>query len=306
MHNLMQSQRTEDSAPEAVKLVIRPFKVDDVAAAYELLRTDFGWQGGDAAFQRLVDQNWSPADLPRGMVVTADGRLVGFIATIFSPWPRTDDVALDVAARTSWLGSFSFYHVLPSYRAGSLPLLRAALKLADRWTSLTPNLHSQAILKMAGFRVISDGFRFFWRGTVGWRRGGWRAARATSEQIAAAGLERMCRDHEPYGCKVFVASRAADTIVVVTRRRLAGSGLIRVPTSEVLFVSEVASLHEAWPALCATILWHDRSLLVALDDCFDPQRKVVGGISRARSRMARGLTPDERPDALYSELVLLS
>ncbi len=271
-----------------------------------LLEHHFGWDGGRAALQQLLGWSWFSEEMPRALVVEAEHRVVGFLATILSPWPRTVPPNGATVDRAHLLGSFSFYHVLPEFRASSLPLLKQALALADRWTSLSPNAHSQAILGMAGFRTVSQGFRFLAPSLALLRRGGWRARLASADRLESFGLARVARDHSPYGCRALIASKGECHVVVFTKRRFAGSGRFRVPVSEVLFVSEASRLSEAWPALSSAIAWHDKVPLIALDEAFDPDRRITGGRARTRIRMARGLPEGTAFDALYSELVLLN
>lgn len=278
---------------------VRPATEAELEAICEFLATHMDPSIPRERFRRLFTYPWMKAKPDLGFVLVDDGRLVGYISTIYA-----DRV---IRGRRERFCNLSSWCVLPGCRNHSLRLLSAAHRDQDQtFTNLTARPVVRRVMAALRYQVL-DTYKLF---TV-------PLAQAASLlhfprprlSVDPAEIARslnpsdlaLLRDHEKTACGHLLLEVGGRYCYVVWNRRVKHS----VPFSEILYVSDAGLLRRHFERVKLRILWRDRTLLLAIDGRLLGRRPwLVLPYKRVTMFQSRRLQREDI-DNLYSELVLL-
>jgi acetoacetyl-CoA synthetase len=263
---------------------------------------DRGFRDDRIAWSRIFDYTWVDARPDFGFVLVAEGRVVGFLGTVYSRAPST-------AGRAAWVCNLSSWFVQDAYRGWGSYLLWAATRRTDTiYTSITPTRETQSMLKTLRYRTL-DRQRFF---LPLLNPGTFRLGRLTIETDPARirphlgeSDRTILDDHASCDLLHMLAGDdRGSTYLIAKRRLLSLTRTLRVPTSELLYCSDADLLTRNLERLKIAILWRQRSLLLAAHEGYVPDH--IRSARRAHGeRYASASEAELENYLLYSELALL-
>lgn len=130
------------------KVQVRKANINDAENIVDLLE---GFYPGVPGHWRKIfaPRPWQTQEDFPGFVLDDDGKIVGFLGTIFSDH-ETAKGPLKICNFTSW-------YIDPNYRQHGLLLFMKAMKLDGVvWTNLSAAPHTYDFLKRAGFKALTD------------------------------------------------------------------------------------------------------------------------------------------------------
>lgn len=291
-----------DGLPRPAAASIRPATDDDLDEVCALLQSGFSNPRVAAAdWRRLATAPWRPADSPYGYVLVRDGRIVGFLGTLFVDQAGTDGGKTTICNLTSW-------YVEPAHRTVGIGLLSAALESPHTtFTSLTPARSVATILKDVGF-VAYARLDFF-----GPRLGGLRLRWA---RVQIDINRTLIRDRLPFSQQkifdthrypgllhILVSNDTESTYLIAKRRVMIWRGWA-IGVSELIYIENLSVLHRHFDRVVNRLLLAQRTVLFSIEDRFSPL-----GIRPLRtsqlSRYSKSLDLRNAPQPIYSELALI-
>jgi len=250
----------------------------------------------------LFSASWS--DNPhRGYALYADGKAVGFIATIFSK--RT------LGGRVEPMCSLSSWIMLPDYRSGVLQLLMPILKLRDHSVlNPTPSPVAYGIFSKLGFvpleseRLILPPLPGL-RDTAGALSGSFTASKRELER-ELTGEERTLYEHHSWctaARHVLLRRGERQCYLVATPMHKK-----RLPFAEIQYASDWDLFWELRLLAHAALFPSTRAVALFVDKRFVGRRKPLLSVAWPRLRLYRpahkGIQP-QMIDGLYSEMMNL-
>jgi acetoacetyl-CoA synthetase len=281
--------KTNGNAPQ-----IRIAEPADEPAICAIL--DVGFQR-KLPWQRIFQHPWQPDNIPRGLVITADQRIVGFLGIIGAE--RTINGKSGVVANlTSW-------YVDPAYRGWSNALIAAATQYDITYTSLTPGKTSRRVLEAIGFikldavKVYSPPFLHA------------MTLRATRpriifdpveiRQMVCESEQRILDDHMAYDCLPLLLIDGDETAFAIIGRRFYRPLNYQVFCySQVFYCRGPALLKRHMERVTLAVMWRQRTVGLSMTET------PYSGIEVQSSTMFRSTQFNASDlDKLYSELLLL-
>lgn len=188
-------------------IVVRAAGADDIAPVAEFLHTNMNARIPAQRWRRLLEYPWRPAGAEHGRVVTDGGRVVGFMATVFSDRP--------VRAERRRFCNLGAWYLLSAYRGTGLGDELLDSGMADQTVTYYTNsarLATGRKIRARGFRILDD-HRFLFRPDRTRRD----ATVLVDDEVPALGAaeRRLLADHEPCGIRrALIRSREGDCLVV--------------------------------------------------------------------------------------------
>jgi hypothetical protein len=251
----------------------------------------------EAGWSRLFSDPWKTGE-GCGMVMTDDGRAVGYLGLLFSR-PVIGGEVHPLANLTSWI-------VEEPYRKHSLGLLLPILKLPHTLTDFTPSPDVYRLLARAGFRNLDSGYRFLFPLPRTTKR-----CRIITEPDAVRPLlseadRTRFDDHQALGIKFFQLHTPEGDCVIALSSLSRKKPPYRL--GEVLYLNrpDLFATHssELVSSLCRLL----RVFTLFCDERFLGGRVVAGSIRRSldppRQFRSNSLHPED-VSGMYSELAVL-
>jgi hypothetical protein len=280
-------------------VVVRPAREPEIDTICEFLTTHMDSSVSKDRFRRLFTYPWMPEKPNLGFVLEDDGRLAGFISTIYAD--------REVNGRIERFCNLSSWFVLPEYRNHSLSLLNAVHRQGDLvFTNLTSRPAVQKISLALRYQLLDTYKLFSLAGAHFWTlfRLPWPKLHTRPgeiEPLLEPAHRKLLRDHAETECGHLLASAGGRHCYIIWKRRVKHS----VPFCELLFVSDPELLRAHFERIKLAICLHGGSLLMALDErllgtrppLLYPYERVTLFKAKRAGRMD--------VDNLYSELALL-
>ena len=284
-----------------VTLEIRDATPDDAAPVSAFLHAHMNARIPPERWRRLLDYPWRPPGAGRGRIVSDGGRVVGFMATVFS-----DRLVRGRTRRFCNLGS---WYLLRDYRGTGVGEALLDSGMADRdvtYTTASARTATGRRIRARGWRVLDD-HRVLIRPRDG--AGNDRATIFADEEVRAEALDdsarRLLADHASFPLRRALIRTGSGDCLVVFHVKLKGEG---VAYHEVLSASRPAVLAEHAQRLANRLVSAQGGVL-AVDARWMGDPSLVPGASVERIPLARWFRSSEIEgrdvDHLYSETVLL-
>ncbi|WP_417520180.1 GNAT family N-acetyltransferase [Minwuia sp.] len=280
--------------------VFRPGTDADIDQVSELLHRHMNRKVPAATFRRLMDYDWAGEKPHIGMIVEADGQIVGFHGNVYST--RFFDGVPHV------MGSFTSLYIHRDWRGANLGY-RMMHTYEDRpditYTVFDPSKRVHGILEDCGFRDL-DMNRVVW--AQGGRAGDVEIVR-DPDRIAprvSAEEQRYLHDHRDMKAfPVLLSGDAGEVLTFFLQQDRGDQGLCH----DLIYTGDPAKLAAMIDAAAPRILGDDpRARLMADERFFDghPTGGTVTPLTYRRMvRRATPALPDWRVDHLYTETLLI-
>jgi len=278
---------------------VRPVRDDDIEFLCQFLHQYMDPSLSAQRFLRLFTYAWMAEKPDRGFVLTDGDRIVGFLGTVYAD--------REVQARRVRFCNLSSWYVLPEYRNHSLRLFTAAHSQQNvTFTNLTSRPTVEKVSLALCYEIVNVHKLFTVPFAQAW--GLLRRPRAKvlldrrriAEKLAGP-LLKIFEDHAPTDCGHLIVESSGRSCYVIWNRRVKHS----VPFSEILYVSDPGVLKCHFELVKLRILWQDRTLLLAMDQCLLGKRFWLMYPYRRVTLFRSSEIGKEAIDSLYSELVLL-
>ena len=278
---------------------VRPAVEDDIPAVADLLHTRMNGKIAPERWRRILDYPWRPPGAERGWLVEDQGRIVGFMGTIYS-----DRV---IAGRTRRFCDLSSWYLTREHRGDGTGdrLLRAGMAQPDvTYQTMTARRATGRKIRALGFSVLDDTRRVFRPFTLPLTH---RAGLGVVGDPAAIRAlldpdQRTCHDlHAGFGLgETFFPDLG---LWLVWQRKLKGEA---IAYHEVLHASDPARLSANAQAICDAIVSGDTGILAVDSRWMEPgdPAGTVEAIALPRWFRSPDL-PGAAVDHLYSEIILL-
>lgn len=279
--------------------LVRHARESEVGAICEFLNTHMDPSVSRERFRNLFTYPWMPDKPNLGFVLEDDGRLVGFLSTIYGD--------REVNGRTERFCNLSSWFVLPEYRNQSLSLLTAVHRQGDLvYTNLTSRPAVQKISLALKYQLLDTYKMFAFPLTHLWTlfRLPWPRLRTAPREIEprlSPQHQRYLRDHLDTPCRHLLLEAGGESCYLVWRRRVKQ----HVPFCELLFVSNPDLLRRHFERVKWAIYLRGFAFLLAVDE------RLLGGrlplmYPYERVTLYKSARVDRMDvDNLYSELALL-
>ncbi|WP_156420911.1 GNAT family N-acetyltransferase [Aureimonas sp. AU22] len=273
---------------------VRPAGPADVEPVAAFLHRFMNARVEPRRWRRILDAPWRPAGLERGWLVEDQGRIVGFMATIYSD--RSTRLGL---RRFCDLGA---WYLERSYRGTGVgdALLRAGMERGDTtYVTLTARRATGRRIRALGFRVLDDRRELFAPRSI--RSPG---SLRLGEDPAGLGADarRRIADHAGLGVTTAIVEGAGAPVLIFLHRKRKGDDVLH---HDLLHVSDPDFLATRAQDLADLLV--DEGVL-AIDSRFLPSEGGGGSreaIPLARwFRLAEGIEARD-VDLLYNETLLL-
>ncbi len=277
---------------------VRPANQDDAEEICSLILRQFNNGIDRAAWQNLLENNWSNNEGEYGWVLEAKGGVVGFIGTVYSE--------REINGRRERFCNLTTLCVDEEYRGMALSLLTTAIRSANcTVTSISPIPTVARLMEMMGFKALDIG-RIIYppvMNALGLMRGLPRfesRIEFIKPHINEA-LRQAINDHVPYGClAVLIRSRGEQCLIVSKKRIKRG-----VPFSEILFVSSAELFARHLEAIKWYVMAKQCTIAVMGDSRLFGKSRPCGILMRREVLFRSESVAPESIDNLYTELVLI-
>lgn len=284
------SVRTQSSDPQ-----IREVSPGEVDGLGRFLRAGFG-HIDERVWLGMFQYAWIAEKPNLGLVIHAEGRIRGFLGTIYA--------TRRVNGKTGLVCNLSSLYVEPDYRTWAPMLMAAAVRDESvSYTALTPGRNFLHIAKAMGFEPL-DRSRLFLpplTNSLTLRPGSEIVSDPESVRSRLAEPERRIFDHHrPYDClQLAVQERSEATLLIAKRRVLRG-----VPVSELLYCGSPPLLARHLERVKIAVIARQKTVALAIDSRF-ADRSIRGLRLPQRAIFRSPVFSANEIDRLYSELVLL-
>lgn len=279
--------------------LVRHARESEVAAICDFLHLHMDPTVSPERFRNLFTYPWMPDKPNLGFVLEDDGRIVGFLSTIYGD--------REVNGRTERFCNLSSWFVLPEYRNQSLSLLTAVHRQGDLvFTNLTSRPAVQKISLALKYQLLDTYKLFAFPFAQFWTLFGlpWPKVTADPDLIEPRLSDehrRYLRDHRATPCRHLLLERGGRYCYLVWVRRVKQ----HVPFCELLYVSDPELLRRHFELVKWMIYLRGLAPLLAVDE------RLLGGrlpLMYAYERVTlykSGRVGRLDVDNLYSELALL-
>ena len=275
---------------------VRVAEQADADRVSQLLNKGFG---RTLPWHRMFDHQWQHDVMPRGFVLTANDKIVGFIGLIC--------VARHIAGKSGLVCNLSSWYVQPDYRGWSNALLAAATQFEGvTYTSLTPGPIARRILRAMGFSPLDKESHYlppFLQ--VATLRGNAPLIfdRDEMRPMLNESRRRILDDHSQCDCLPMLLIDGAETAFAIFRRRVLRRRFIAVPYSEMLYCTADNLMDRYLERVKLGVMRRQRTVLMTVGKQYIP---TTYGISITGRNLYRSDTfAAHELDKLYSELALL-
>ncbi|WP_416899302.1 MAG: N-acetyltransferase family protein [Minwuia sp.] len=280
--------------------LFRPGTDADIDQVADLLHQHMNRKVPPETFRRLMDYGWAGEKPHVGMVVEADGQIVGFHGNVYSTRFLPDGPRV--------FGSFTSLYIHRDWRGENLGLRMMQTYEARpdiTYTVFDPSKRVHAILEQCGFRDL-DLNRYVWQadgvpGDIEVIEDPDRIAPRVSEEE-----RRYLHDHRDMKAfPVLLSGPAGDVLSFFLRQDRGDKGFCH----DLIYTGDPAKLAAMIDAAAPRILGDDpRARLLADERFFNGN--AVGGRKeplqyRRMVRRADPALPDWRVDHLYTETLLI-
>ncbi|WP_448206890.1 hypothetical protein [Azospirillum sp. sgz302134] len=249
-------------------------------------------------WQRLFKYQWTGSSSNHGLVIDAQGSIVGFVGMLYS------DRIID--GRVERFCNLTSLCVDSAYRAMTPLLIMASARQRDTTiTCLTPCPIVCKIMEKAGLTLLDTERMFIppvanLRGLArGFLRFETDPARIRPQLDEAQ--RQILDDHLPYGCVPVLARRGDRRCLLIVKRRKR----FNVPVSEILHASDPDFLSDHIEAIGWRLMPLQKTLLISCSRRLFGKAVPLGyGLKRKGFFRSRTVTR-EHIDNLYSEIVVL-
>lgn len=249
--------------------------------------------------QSLFDYHWSGSTPNYGLVIEAQGEVVGFVGTLYAE--RTVD------GRVERFCNITSLCVDPTFRAMAPLLIIAAARQKDvTVTCLSPSPIVCRILEKSGFTLL-DSDRLFVPPAFNLRGLAHGLLRFDTDperirQRLDEAQRHIMDDHIRYDCVPVLAWRKDRHCLLIVKKRQR----YHVPVSEILYASDGDFLFRHTEAIAWRLLSLQRSCLLACSRRLFGQDAPAAMILKRKSFFRSRSVAGHQIDNLYSEFVLLS
>jgi acetoacetyl-CoA synthetase len=282
---------------------IRPAGSADVESICQFLHAGFEAISAKT-WQSLFNYTWLEQKPNFGFVAIDGKTVIGFVGGVYSKRRINGKVGL-VCNLSSW-------YVRPDYHGWGVPLLAAAVRdKTITFTALTPAPVTRQVLKAMGFNSINSNKMLFppllHIHTL--------LHNAPSITFDAKRIDvllndehrKIFYDHLPHDCLHSVISEGTEYLYLVAKRRVRSAWRVRVrvPYSDLLYVSAPSLLARHLERIKLAIMLKQRTLAVEADEHLFPL-STPRGLRFENHAFCRSSLFDARElDELYSEFVIL-
>lgn len=280
--------------------VFRPGTDADIDQVARLLHEQMSRKVSEAVFRRLMDYDWAGEKPHIGMVVEAEGQIVGFHGNVYSTrflpeGPRVMGSFTSLYIHRDWRGENLGYRMMHTYE--------------DRpdisYTVFDPSKRVHAILEQCGFRDLET-HRFIWE--PGAPAGDVRIE-TDPERIAplvSTEEQRYLHDHRDLACHpVLISGDYGNVLTFWLKQDRGDQGLCH----DLIHTGDPGKLAAMIDAAAPHIMGSEPQARLLADERFFDGNPMGGRREALRyRRMARRASPalpDWRVDHLYSETVLM-
>lgn len=273
---------------------VRPAGDGDVEPAASFLHRQMNPKIPPERWRRILDDPWRPPGLERGWLVEDAGRIVGFMATIYSDRPTR-------------LGSRRFcdlgaWYLERAYRGTGIgdALLRAGMDRSDTtYVTLTARRATGRRIRALGFRILDEQRELFSPRSPP-RPEPLRLLDAS--QLLDRDARRRLRDHQNLGLRAAIVGGAGEAALVLLQVKRKGEDVLH---HDLLHCSDPAILLNHAQALADLLV---RDGVLAVDSRF--LGPTGGGGQPEPIPLARWFRPADGVEAcdvdlLYNETLLL-
>lgn len=276
---------------------VRPARPSEVSEICTFLVTHMDPSVSRERFYNLFTYPWM-ADKPNlGFVLEDEGRLVGFLSTIYAD--------REIGGAPVRFCNLSSWFVLPEYRNHSLALLAAAHRQADLvFTNLTSR---PAVRKISlalryqlldTYKLFAFPFAQFW--TLG-RMPRVLFQRDAIEPLLPPAQQKLLRDHAATPCGHLLIRRRGQSCYIIWIRRVKKG----IPFCELLYVSAPELLRDCFEPVKLALCLRSRAPAVAIDErLLGARLPLLYAFERISLFKSNRVGPADI-DNLYSELALL-
>ncbi|WP_102961383.1 GNAT family N-acetyltransferase [Mangrovicella endophytica] len=282
--------------------VVRPATEVDIAGVVDLLHTHMNPKIPPERWRRILDYPWRPEGVERGWLVEADGRIVGFMATIYS-----DRLTPSGWRRFCDLGS---WYLLREHRGSGVgdALLQAGMAQPDvTYATMTARAATGRKIRALGFGILDDS-RLLFRPRAGER--GALQVETDPDRIAPhldAWHQAILAHHRAFNLRhALLRTQDGHGCYLVYQVKLKGEA---VAYHEILHASDrsILALHAQ---AVADVLVEGETGVLAIDSRFLAEAGALADNGQVETiRLPRWYrSPDVAPadiDHLFSETVLL-
>ncbi|WP_062012844.1 GNAT family N-acetyltransferase [Aureimonas sp. AU4] len=277
-----------------VEPVVRPAGEADIEPVADLLHRLMNPKISPARWRRVLDDPWRPAGFERGWLVEDEGRIVGFMATIYSQRPTRLGARLfcDLGA----------WYLQRAYRGTGIgeALLRAGMARADTtYVTLTARRATGRRIRALGFQILDEHREVFSPRSP--RRVAPLRLLADPARLDADARRRLA-DHEGLGLRSAIVAADGPAALVLLHLKRKGEDVLH---HDLLHCGDPAILANHAQALADLLVAEG---VLAVDRRFLPPGGAGGAaepIALARwFRPADGVEASD-VDLLYNETLLL-
>jgi GNAT superfamily N-acetyltransferase len=281
--------------------LFRPGTDADIDQVSELLHQHMNRKVSAEVFRCLMDYDWAGEKPHVGMVVEAEGQIVGFHGNVYSSRFLADGPRV--------MGSFTSLYIHKDWRGENLGY-RMMHTYEDRpditYTVFDPSRRVHAILEECGFRDL-DLNRFVWES--GGHAGEVEVIQDADHiaPLVSAEEQRYLHDHRDLKAfPVLLRGDAGDVLTFFLRQDRGDKGFCH----DLIYTGDPVKLGGMLDAAAPRILANDpRARLLADERFFDGN--ATGGRKeplayRRMVRRADPALPDWRVDHLYTETLLIN
>ena len=268
----------------------------DEGEVCRLLSAGFGHK---LPWHRMFNHKWQHDVMPRGFVLTANDKIVGFIGLIC--------VVRHLAGKSGLVCNLSSWYVQPDYRGWSNALIAAATQFEGvTYTSLTPGPIARRILLAMGFVTLDKETHYlppFLQVMTLSKRAQLIFDPAEMRPLLSETRRLVLDDHSRYDCLPMLLIDGDETAFAVFRRRLYRGRFFSVPYSEMLHCSADNLMDRYLERVKLGVMRRQRSVLMTVGKQYIP---TSYGITVSGRNLFRSETfAAHELDKLYSELALL-
>ena len=279
--------------------IVRPARETEIDLICDFLAAHMRPPVPRDRFRNLFTYPWMEEKPNLGFVLEDEGKLVGFISTIYAD--------RDIRGRRERFCNLSSWCVLPEYRNQSLSLLSAVHRQGDLvLTNLTSRPAVQKISLGMRYALLDTYKLFAFPGAHFWTlfRFPWPEVRTSVAEIEPRlnpEQRQFLRDHTATECRHLWLGRGGRYCYIIWIRRVKQ----RVPFCELLYVSDPTLLRDHFELVKCLILMKGIGVALAVDERLLGERLPLMYPYKRVTLFKASRAGRMDVDNLYSELALL-